>query len=86
MIPLKTRKKLIKVFGSKGMKQDLEKLKILKEAIDIFDSYDKADVEWLMDGIWGEEVNLNDMAKEMANMYEKLSDLRRQKWGDNYEP
>ena len=86
MIPLKTRKKLIKVFGSKCMKQDLEKLKILKEAIDIFDSYDKKDVEWLMDGIWGEEVNLNDMAKEMANMYEKLSDLRRQKWGDDYEP
>ena len=86
MIPKELRKKLISIWGTDGVKRFAEKWKTLREIPDHFDSYDKFDVVWLMDGIYGEKQDLEDEIKALAELYNAMVEKRKEKWGDNYEP
>ena len=86
MIPEELRKKLISIWGTDGVKQFVEKRKTLREIPDHFNSYDKFDVEWLMDGIYGEKKDLEDEIKSLAELYNAMVEKRKEKWGDDYEP
>lgn len=86
MIPEELRKKLISIWGTDGVKRFAEKWKALREIPDHFDSYDKFDVEWLMDGIYGEKQDLEDEIKALAELYNAMVEKRKEKWGNDYEP
>lgn len=86
MIPKELRKKLISIWGTDGVKRFVDKWKTLREIPDHFDSYDKFDVEWLMDGIYGEKQDLEDEIKALAELYNDMVEKRNEKWGDDYEP
>ncbi len=86
MIPEELRKKLISIWGTDGVKRFVEKWKTLREIPDYFDSYDKFDVEWLMDGIYGEKQDLEEEIKALAELYNAMMEKRKEKWGDDYEP
>ena len=90
MIPEDIYKKLLRIFGTdrigKESELELEKLKTYREAINNFDSYNKFDALWILDGIWGTEQECLDMAKEYHALYEELNNKRRDKWGDDCEP
>lgn len=86
MISAELNKKLIDLLGNQGIRQYVEKMKTLREAVDNFDSYDKFDVEWIMDGIWGEKENLEDEIRELSDLYMEMVQKRNEKFGEDYEP
>ena len=90
MIPEDLYKKLIYLnsleYGEKEGEHEEEKLNLLRESINNFDSYTKGDAYWILDGIWGIEQECLDLAKEYHALYEELNRLRHDKWGDDCEP
>ena len=86
MIPAELEKRLIDLWGNKGVHQYVEKMKTLREAVDNFDSYEEFDVEWIMDGIWGEKENLEDEIRELVDLYKEMGQKRTEKFGKDREP
>lgn len=84
MIPAELKRKFIDLWGSQGIHQYAEKMKTLREAVDNFDSYDKFDVEWIMDGIWGEKENPEDEIRELVDLYKEMAKKRTEKFGEDH--
>ena len=90
MIPEDLYKKLINLsgldYGEKEGEHEEEKLNLLREAINNFDSYTKGDAYWILDGIWGIEQTHLTYAEEYHKLYEELNKKRHEKWGEDCEP
>jgi hypothetical protein len=88
MIPEDLYKKLIDLYGleygEKESEHETEKLNLLREAINNFDTYTKGDAYWILDGIWGEEQDHLTYAEAYHKLYEELNKKRHEKWGEDH--
>lgn len=83
-------KKLLDLYSleycEKESEHENEKLNLLREAINNFDSYTKGDAYWILDGISGLEQDHWIYAQAYHKLYEELNEKRHEKWGDDCEP
>ncbi len=90
MIPEDLYKKIVYMYGlehgEKESEHENEKLNLLRDAINNFDTYTKGDAYWILDGIWGEEQDHLSYAEAYHKLYEELNKKRHDKWGDDCEP
>ena len=59
--------------------------KLYREAIANFDSYNKVDLFWILDGLWRLVQNYKEMAIIYEKIYDEINQKRYEKWGDYCE-